>query len=85
MYSSVAGTVTQPVSDVNVGQAISSIKVITSGNTVTAQAYSGNLTDTIGTALTHTNTGAKGTSAGLIKTTSDYSQGSTADNFSAEV
>jgi hypothetical protein len=85
MYSSVSGTVTQPVSDVNVGQAIGSIKVITSGTGVTAQAYSGNLTGTIGSAMTHTTTATRGTSAGIIKTTSNYSQGSTADNFSAEV
>jgi hypothetical protein len=85
MYSSVAGNVTQTVSDVNVGQAVGSIKVITSGTSVTAQAYSGNLTGTIGSAMTHTTAAARGTSAGIIKSTSDYSQGSTADNFSAEV
>jgi hypothetical protein len=85
MYSSVAGSVTQAVADVNVGQAIGSIKVITSGTGVTAQAYSGNLTGSIGNAMTHTSSATKGTSHGIIKTTSDYSQGSVADNFSAQV
>jgi len=85
MYSSVAGNVTQTVSDINVGQAIGSIKVITSGTSVTAQAYSGNLSGTIGSAMTHTTAATRGTSAGIIKSTSDYNQGSTVDNFSAEV
>jgi hypothetical protein len=83
LYSSASGTVTTPVSDVNLGAPAAAIKVITSGNNVTAQAYSNtSMTTPLGSALTATNTGTKGTSSGIIKTPSNYSQGTTVDNFS---
>lgn len=86
LLSSVNGTVSSPVGDQSVGQAVGSIKVTTSGSNVSAQAYSGSdLTGAIGSGLTHTTGATRGTSHGIIKITSDYNQGSTADNFSAGI
>jgi hypothetical protein len=83
--SSVNGVISSPVGDQSVGQGIGSIKVTTSGTNVSVQAYSGNLSGAIGSGLTHTTGATKGTSHGIIKITSDYNQGSTADNFSAGI
>lgn len=84
VYSSVSGTVTNPVSNINLGSQPAAIKVTTSGNSWTAQAYSNtSLATTLGTAASGTNSGTKGTSHGIIKTTSDYNQGTTVDDFSA--
>lgn len=86
LLSSVAGTVSSPVGDQSLGSSASAIKVVTSGNSVTAQAYSDTLLATpLGTAMTSSTTSTKGTSHGIIKITSDYSQGSTADDFSAGI
>jgi hypothetical protein len=84
MYSSVAGSLTNPVSDINIGAPAAAIKVTTSGNNVTAQAYSNtSMATTLGSAMTATNTGTKGTSSGIIRTTSDYNQQNTVDDFSS--
>lgn len=85
LLSSVNGVISSPVGDQSVGQGIGSIKVTTSGSNVSVQAYSGNLSGAIGSGLTHTTGATRGTSHGIIKITSDYNQGSTADNFSAGI
>lgn len=62
------------------------IKVITSGDTITATAYSDSgMTSPYSNTITNTpSSPVKGSRAGIIKAPSDFSQGSTVDNFSAE-
>lgn len=78
------GNTVSLVTDINLGSPAAAIKVVTSGNSWTAQAYSNTtLTTALGTAAFGTNTGTKGTAKGIIKTTANYSQGTTVDNFLA--
>ena len=83
---SLSGTVTASVvSDVSLGQAANSIKITTSGDSITAVAYSGaSLTSAIGTISTTQAGAVKAAKAGIIKVPSNYTQSSTVDNFAAE-
>lgn len=85
LLQSVGGSVSTATSDISLSSAPTAIKVITSGNTIIAQAYSDDgLTSTIGNALVYTpSSPTKGASTGLVKTPVDFNQGSTADNFSS--
>jgi hypothetical protein len=63
--------------------AAAAIKVTTSGNTLTSQAYSDTgLTTTLGSAQTATNTGTKGTNFGIVMAYSPNLASTTVDNFS---
>lgn len=85
LLRSVGGTVSTATSDISLPSAAAAVKVITAGNSITAQAYSNSgMTTPIGNALMHTAVSpTKGPSVGLVKTPVPYSQGSTADNFSS--
>ena len=63
------------------GTQIGSISITTSGNNLTATAYS-TTGSSLGT-LTATNSGTKGGGAGLVKAYTPYNQAVTGDNFSA--
>lgn len=92
LYNKNGGTVTevkteQLTSNTSSYTAAGSIVISTSGNSITAKAYTGSgLTGSqIGSTLTHNPTSPnKGTSVGIIKTPSTANQGSTLDNFSAQ-
>ena len=83
---SLSGTVTSSVvSDVALSQAANSIKVTTSGDSITAVAYSdSSITNVIGTISTTQSGATKAAKAGIIKVPSTYTQSSTVDNFAAE-
>jgi hypothetical protein len=83
---SVAGTITTSVvSDVTLSQAAVAVKVDTSGNTITARAYSNTtLTSVIGTINSTQTSPTKAPKAGIIKIPSSYTQSSTIDDFVAE-
>jgi hypothetical protein len=82
----VTGTVTTSVvSDVSIGQAAAAVKVTTSGDTITAVAYSNTAkTNVIGTISTTASSPIKAPKAGIIKVPSSYTQSSTIDDFVAE-
>jgi len=84
LLSSVSGTVSSVTGDISLGSQAAAIAVTTSGDTITAKAYSDtNLSSQIGSTLTYTpSSPTKGLSMGIIKAPSDSSQGSTVDNFS---
>lgn len=92
LYNKNGGSVTeikteQLTSNTSSYTAAGSIVISTSGNSITAKAYTGSgLTGSqIGSTLTHNPTSPnKGTSVGIIKTPSTANQGSTLDNFSAQ-
>lgn len=86
LLKSVSGTVSEATSSVSLASAAAAISVATSGNGITAKAYSDTaMTTQLGTTLSYTATSpTRGTSVGILKTTSDYSQGSTVDNFTAQ-
>lgn len=86
LSQSVTGTVTQSVvSDVALGAAPAAIKVTTSGDSITAQAYSDSaLTTTLGSPISTTPTSpTKGTKVGIVKAPTSYNQDSAVDNFTA--
>ena len=67
-------------STTNSTTAITGIKVTTSGNNITAQAYSDtNFTNQVGSNLTSTNTGQKPKEHGIISRASNNNQGYTID------
>jgi len=82
----IAGGVVSTVgTDVALSSAAAAIKAVTSGNGLTVTAYSDTaMTTSLGT-KTETNTAAKGTKTGLMKTLSQYNQGLVADSFSSAV
>jgi hypothetical protein len=86
IYSSSTGagyTVYSTSPDLSTTTPVAAIKVTTSGNTLTSQAYSDTgLTTSLGSAQTATNTGTKGTNFGIVKAYSPNLQSSTVDNFS---
>lgn len=86
MIKSVSGTVSTVVSDVSLASQPAAIKVTTSTNTITAQAYSDTaMTSALGSPVTTTpSSPLKGLKAGIIKAPTSYNQTSTVDNFSAE-
>jgi hypothetical protein len=83
---SISGTITTSVvSDVTLGQAASSIKVVTSGDSIVATAYSDAATTNLIGTINTTQAGAtKAAKVGVIKVPSNYTQSSTIDNFAAE-
>lgn len=85
LLKSVSGTVSEATSAVSLGSAAAAIAVTTVGDAITAKAYSDTgLTTQLGSTLSYTATSpTKGTSVGILKTTSAYSQESTVDNFTA--
>ncbi len=90
VVSSVSGTVatqstTTLVSGAGSLSTVGSLKAVTSGNQITTTAYSGtNLTSQLGSPIVSTpSSPSTGTSVGIIKAPSTYSQGTTLDTFSA--
>lgn len=85
LLQSLSGTVSTATSDISLGSAAAAIYVATVGDAITAKAYSNtNMTTQLGTTMSYTpTTPTKGTSVGIIKTTSPYAQGSTVDDFVA--
>lgn len=85
LIKSVVGTVSQVVSDVSLASQPAAIKVVTFGDTITAQAYADEaLTSPLGSAIVTTPSSPnKGTSVGIIVAPSDYQQAAIVDNFSA--
>lgn len=85
LLKSASGVVTQPTADVSLPSAPTALKVTTSGNSITVQAYSDiALTNTLGSALTHTaSSPVTSPNHGIIKTTNGASavQSVTVDNF----
>jgi hypothetical protein len=62
------------------------VRVSTSGNTLTVNAWSDTAKSTqVATNVTATNSSTKGTKCGIVRAYSQYQQGNTADNFSAGV
>jgi hypothetical protein len=86
LIKSVAGTVSNVVADTQVASMPAAIKVVTSGNTITAQAYSDDaLTTPLGSAVVTTpSSPAKGLSSGIIVAPTAYNQQALVDNFKAE-
>ena len=93
IYSDVSGTITTPTSSTIATQnnsssytTASSILVSTSGNVITAKAYSSaGLSSQLGSDLVYTATSpTKGTSVGIVKTPSTTNAGSLLDNFAAQ-
>ena len=76
------GTETVVASTTNSTTAISGIKVTTSGNNVTAQAYSDtSFTNQVGSNINGTNTGQKSKEHGIISRASNNNQGYTIDEI----
>jgi hypothetical protein len=76
---------TSVVSDVSLGQAAAAVRVTTSGDAITAVAYSDSgASNAIGTINTTQAGAVKAAKAGIIKVPSNYTQSSTIDNFAAE-
>lgn len=86
LIKSVAGTVSNVVADTSLASMPAAIKVVTSGDTITAQAYSDDaLTTPLGAAVTTTPSApAKGLSSGIIVAPTAYNQQALVDNFKAE-
>lgn len=86
LLKSVSGTVSEATSSVSLGSAAAAIAVSTSGDTITAKAYSNtSLTSQIGPTITLTpTTPNKGSGVGIIKVPSSYGQNSVVDNFNAQ-
>jgi hypothetical protein len=84
MLKSVGGAVSAATGDVSLGSAPAAISVNTSGDTITAKAWSDTaMTTQLGTTQTYTPTSpTKGTGVGIIKAPAE-NQGSTVDNFNA--
>lgn len=84
LLKSESGTVSTATGDISLGSQVAAIYVGISGDNITAKAYSDTaMTSQIGSTLSYTaTTPVKGQSVGIIKAPSDYSQGSTVDNFS---
>ena len=76
------GTESVISSTANSATNIAAIKVVTSGNTVTASAYSDlSLSSQVGSTLSTTNTGQKSKDHGIISKASSSGQGYTIDEF----
>ena len=77
-----AGSESVVSSTTNSTTAITGIKVTTSGNSVTAQAYSDtNFTNQVGSNISGTNTGQKPKEHGIISRSSNNNQGYTIDEI----
>ena len=86
LIKSVSGTISNVVSDVSLASQPAAIKITTSTNTITAQAYSDTaMTNALGSPVTTTpSSPLTGLKAGIIKAPTSYNQTSPVDNFSAE-
>ena len=74
------------ISDTSTSAFAAVVRLVTSGNTITMNAWSDNAKSTqVATNVTATNSGTKGTKCGIVRAYSQYQQGNTADNFSAGV
>lgn len=88
LLNSVNGVVSTVGTDIDLGsQAATAIEISTSGNNIIAKAYSNtNKTSQLGTTLSYSaSSPTKGFNVGIIKTPSNYNQGSTVANFVASV
>jgi hypothetical protein len=82
MLKSVAGTVSNVISDVALASAAVALKVVTLNGTITEYAYSNTaMTTQIGTATTTPVSSVVAPGVGIIKATTGVSQGSTVDDF----
>lgn len=84
LLASVNGVVTTLGSDITLSSAPAAIKMITSGNTITYQAYSDTgMSNTLGSQGSYTVTSpTKSTYHGIVKAPNSSTQQSTIDNFS---
>jgi hypothetical protein len=74
------------ISDTSTSAFAAVVRLVTSENTITMNAWSDNAKSTqVATNVTATNSGTKGTKCGIVRAYSQYQQGNTADNFSAGV
>jgi hypothetical protein len=87
LLNSVDGVVSTIGTDIALGSEAVAIEISTSGNNITAKAYSDtNKTSQLGTTLSYSaSSPTKGFNVGIIKTPSNYNQGSTVANFVASV
>lgn len=87
LLNSVNGVVSTIGTDIALGSEAVTIEISTSGNNITAKAYSDtNKTSQLGTTLSYSaSSPTKGFNVGIIKTPSNYNQGSTVANFIAAV
>lgn len=84
MVKNVAGTIST-VADTNIASIPAAVKLVTSGNSITATAYSdAAMTTSIGTNA-QSNTGTKGLSVGIVKAPGGLSQDSIVDSFSTTI
>lgn len=85
LLKSVSGTISQVVSDVSLSANAAALRVVASGTSITATAYSDTEFSTAvgNTTVTPSPTPVTGTGVGIIKSPAGISQGSTVDNFSA--
>jgi len=83
ILKSVGGVVTSPAADITLSSAPAAIKMTTSGNTITYQAYSDtSLSSPLGSQGSITETSpTKVQNYGIIKAPTSYGQSSTVDNF----
>lgn len=82
----VSGTVSTATGDVSLASAAAAVKVVTSGDAITATAYSDTaMTTSLGVNSYTPTSPTKGTATGIVKAPSSYNQGSTADSFSSAV
>jgi len=82
LIRSVGGTITNLTGDISVASAVGALRLNTSGDILSYQAYSNSDFTGLLTSSTHTATSpAKANNYGIIKTSSPYGQGSTVDNF----
>lgn len=86
IISMAGGTVSTATGDVSLSSAAAAVKVVATGNSIAATAYSDTaMTSSLGTNNVTPASPTKGTSTGIVKAPSAFNQGSTADNFSSTV
>jgi hypothetical protein len=82
LIRSVGGTITNLTGDISVGGSVGALRLNTSGDVLSYQAYSNSDFTGLLTSGTYTATSpAKANNYGIIKTSSPFGQGSTVDNF----
>lgn len=85
LLKSVSGTVSTVISDVSLASAAAALKVVVNNGSISEYAYSDTaMTTQIGTASTTPSSPSMGSNVGIIKTTTQGTQGSTVDNFSVQ-
>ena len=87
ILKSISNTISNAISDISLPSFPAKVKVTTTGDSITAKAYSdAAMTTQIGATMSHTPTSpVKGLGVGILKSPSSYAQGSTADSFSASI